>query len=93
MAAGLPDPFAGFKINPTRQGDTGCFNLPVASSWGSSGGLGARVNLFLTMIRWIFSTALRDWTGRLVSHRPNGAYRWLPPTAWVVPTFRPLCTR
>ncbi|CAM9330915.1 unnamed protein product [Ectocarpus sp. 6 AP-2014] len=28
MAAGLPDPFAGFKINPIRQGDTGCFNLP-----------------------------------------------------------------
>ncbi|CAN0365605.1 unnamed protein product [Ectocarpus sp. 6 AP-2014] len=28
MAAGWPDPFAGFKINPIRHGDTGCFNLP-----------------------------------------------------------------
>ncbi|CBJ31806.1 hypothetical protein Esi_0284_0018 [Ectocarpus siliculosus] len=27
-AASLPGPFAGFKINPIRQGDTGCFNLP-----------------------------------------------------------------
>ncbi|CAN0138953.1 unnamed protein product [Ectocarpus sp. 6 AP-2014] len=78
MAAGLPDPFAGFKINPIRQGDTGCFNLPedtdeLASRCleGAATSDGGRVGIPLQTTGWalVFDRPCFRGAERTVFHR------------------------